>query len=175
MAVDTKASSSLAVRQQGHYSGGVTRFAAYVIDQFVLSTVFGVTVLVVSYAVQLVTHGVEAPEPPVWLLAGLYSIWWLTYFAYPWAVSGRTFGMGLLGIRVVARDGNRLSARRSFIRALALPLSFLTLGIGFLGILVGRERRALHDVLAGSAVVYAWDARAAQLRFLAGDHSSTAG
>jgi uncharacterized RDD family membrane protein YckC len=173
MAVDTKSTSNLAVRQQGHYAGGVTRFAAYVVDQFVLSTVFGVTVLVVSYAVQLVTHDSSLPEAPVWLLAILYSIWWLTYFSYPWAVSGKTFGMGLLGIRVVARDGTRLSARRAFIRALALPLSFLTLGIGFLGILVGRERRALHDVLAGSAVVYAWDARAAQLRFLATDRTTT--
>jgi type VI protein secretion system component VasF len=47
------------------------------------------------------------------------------------------------------------------------PLSFLLLGLGFTGILVQRERRALHDLIAGSAVVYAWDARAARLRFLA--------
>ena len=30
-----------------------------------------------------------------------------------------------------------------------------------------REHRALHDLIAGTAVVYAWDARAARLRFLA--------
>jgi AcrR family transcriptional regulator len=47
------------------------------------------------------------------------------------------------------------------------PLSFLLFGLGFLGILVQREHRALHDLIAGSAVVYAWDARAARLRFLA--------
>ena len=35
------------------------------------------------------------------------------------------------------------------------------------GILVQRERRALHDLIAGTAVVHAWDARAARLRFLA--------
>ena len=29
------------------------------------------------------------------------------------------------------------------------------------------ERRAWHDLLAGTAVVYAWDARAARLRWLA--------
>ncbi len=29
------------------------------------------------------------------------------------------------------------------------------------------ERRALHDVIAGTAVVYPWDARAQRLRFLA--------
>ncbi len=53
------------------------------------------------------------------------------------------------------------------VRALVFPLSFLFFGLGFLGILVQREHRALHDLLAGTAVVYAWDARAARLRFLA--------
>jgi uncharacterized RDD family membrane protein YckC len=53
------------------------------------------------------------------------------------------------------------------LRALVFPLSFLLLGLGFLGILVQRERRALHDLIAGTAVVYSWDARAARLRFLA--------
>ncbi|MGH3277214.1 MAG: hypothetical protein ACRDNZ_23155, partial [Streptosporangiaceae bacterium] len=33
--------------------------------------------------------------------------------------------------------------------------------------LVQREHRALHDLIAGTAVIYAWDARAARLRFLA--------
>jgi uncharacterized RDD family membrane protein YckC len=53
------------------------------------------------------------------------------------------------------------------VRSLVFPLSFLLLGLGFLGILVQRERRALHDLIAGTAVIYAWDARAARLRFLA--------
>ena len=48
----------------------------------------------------------------------------------------------------------------------ALPLSFLFLGLGFAGILLGDRRRALHDVIAGTAVIYSWDARAARLRFL---------
>jgi hypothetical protein len=44
---------------------------------------------------------------------------------------------------------------------------FLTLGIGFLGIVYQRERRALNDFIAGTAVVYDWDARAARLRWIA--------
>ena len=31
-----------------------------------------------------------------------------------------------------------------------------------------RHRRALHDVIAGTAVIYSWDARAARLRFRSG-------
>jgi len=49
---------------------------------------------------------------------------------------------------------------------LAFPLSFLLLGLGFVGIVIGRERRALHDVIAGTTVVYDWDARSARLRLL---------
>jgi uncharacterized RDD family membrane protein YckC len=67
----------------------------------------------------------------------------------------------------VRADGARASVRNGVLRTLALPLSFATLGLGFVPIITGRQRRALHDRIAGTAVVYAWDARAARLRFLA--------
>jgi hypothetical protein len=38
---------------------------------------------------------------------------------------------------------------------------------------VQREHRALHDLIAGTAVVYSWDARAARLRFLAREAEMT--
>ena len=60
-----------------------------------------------------------------------------------------------------------MSGRQAVVRVLALPLSFLTLGIGFLLILFRRDGRALQDLIGGTSVVYAWDARAARLRFLA--------
>jgi len=74
--------------------------------------------------------------------------------------------MALLGVRVVTDDGTDVNGRRAVVRTLALPLSFLFLGLGFVGILLGDRRRALHDVIAGTAVIYSWDARAARLRFL---------
>jgi uncharacterized RDD family membrane protein YckC len=89
-------------------------------------------------------------------------------------MSGRTAGMAVLGVQVVRADGAAAEPRRGVLRALVFPLSFLLLGLGFLGILVQRERRALHDLIAGTAVVYAWDARAARLRFLAREAEMTA-
>ena len=53
------------------------------------------------------------------------------------------------------------------LRTLCLPLSLALLGVGILMILINRQRRALHDLIAGTAVVYSWNARAARLRFLA--------
>jgi uncharacterized RDD family membrane protein YckC len=90
-------------------------------------------------------------------------------------MSGRTFGMAVLGIRVVRADGAAVAPRQGVVRAVVFPLSFLLCGLGFLGILVQREHRALHDLIAGTAVIYAWDARAARLRFLARQAEVSAG
>ncbi len=94
-------------------------------------------------------------------------VWEFIYFAYQWSLSGKTLGMAVLGIRVVTTDGSPIGPRQAVLRTLTLPLSFLILGLGFLGILTNRDRHALHDRLAGTAVVYSWDARAARLRWLA--------
>jgi len=66
----------------------------------------------------------------------------------------------------VTDDSTDASGRRAVVRTLAVPLSFLFPGVGFAGILLGDRRRALHDVIAGTAVIYSRDARAARLRFL---------
>ena len=96
-----------------------------------------------------------------------YVIWAFIYFAHWWGLNGKTPGGGLFGVQVLTADGGDVSGRRAIGRALAFPLSFLILCLGFLGILLGDRRRALHDVIAGTVVVYSWDARAARLRFLA--------
>jgi uncharacterized RDD family membrane protein YckC len=88
-----------------------------------------------------------------------YAVWAFVHFAYCWAASGRTAGMALFGVRVVTDDSTDARGRRAVVRTLALPLSLLLLGLG-------NRRRALHDVIAGTAVIYSWDARAAWLRFL---------
>jgi hypothetical protein len=77
------------------------------------------------------------------------TAWEFFYFGYSWAASGRTFGMAVLGVRVVRADGEALHPWRGAARAAVFPLSFLLFGLGFLGILVQREHRALHDLIAG--------------------------
>jgi len=67
----------------------------------------------------------------------------------------------------VTTAGAPISGRQAVLRTVGLGLTLLTLGIGFLGIVFQRERRALDDFIAGTAVVYDWDARAARLRWMA--------
>jgi uncharacterized RDD family membrane protein YckC len=71
--------------------------------------------------------------------------------------------MAIVGLRIVSRAGEPLSGRRAFLRVLTLPLSLVLLGLGLLGIVFDRERRALHDLIAGSTVVYDWGDRMATM------------
>ena len=155
------------VSYQGHYAGSVSRFTAFAIDLTVSSAVFALALAAISYGVHVVTGNNVNWNRSNIVVAVIFVLWEFVYFGYSWAVSGRTFGMAALGIRVVGADGSVLEPRRGVVRALVFPLSFLLFGLGFLGILVQREHRALHDLIAGSAVIYSWDARAARLRFLA--------
>jgi uncharacterized RDD family membrane protein YckC len=155
------------VSMQGRYAGSVSRFLAYVIDVAVSSGLFALGLAATSFVAQVVTgHSITWNRSDV-VVAIIYAVWVFFYFGYSWAASGRTLGMAILGVRVVRADGAVLDPWRGIVRALVFPLSFLLFGLGFLGILVQREHRALHDLIAGSAVIYAWDARAARLRFLA--------
>ncbi len=151
----------------GHYAGPVTRLAAYAIDASLVATAYGVILSLLAFLWQLVTRedlALPAQDSVVWLIGLL--LWAFVYFAGCWSVAGKTPGMAVLGLRVVQREGRDIGPRHAVVRTLALPLSFLTLGLGFIGIVIGEERRALHDVIAKTTVVYDWDARAARWRLL---------
>jgi uncharacterized RDD family membrane protein YckC len=152
---------------QGHYAGIVTRFAAFVIDLATAATLFVLGALVVEFIVSALT-GKQARLSHVPIVSTIALIgWWILYCAYALSVAGRTFGMAALGLRVVRLDGSELAVGHAVLRVLIFPLSFLVFGLGFLLILIRKDRRALHDLIGGACVVYAWDARAARLRFLA--------
>ena len=151
---------------QGKYSGFASRFTAFAVDVGVTLGVFMLALAAISFAALVLTGtDITWHRGDIWVITA-YAVWAFIYFAYSWAASGRTVGMALFGVRVVTGDGGDVSGRRAVVRTLALPLSFLFLGLGFVGILLGDRRRALHDVIAGTAVTYSWDARAARLRFL---------
>ena len=67
-------------------------------------------------------------------------------------VAGQTLGKAVVGVRVVATDGVLLTFGPSFLRYLASGLSLATLGFGYLMAALRRDKRALHDLIAGSRV-----------------------
>jgi uncharacterized RDD family membrane protein YckC len=151
---------------QGKYAGFASRFTAFAVDVGVTIGVFMLALAAVSFAARVLTgKDIAWNRGDIWVIIA-YAVWAFGYFSHSWAASGRTVGMALFGVRVVRDDGTEVNGRRAVVRTLALPLSFLFLGLGFVGILLGDRRRALHDVIAGTAVIYSWNARAARYRFL---------
>jgi uncharacterized RDD family membrane protein YckC len=155
------------VSAQGQYAGSASRFAAYLIDLIASTVIYWLALQFVSFVVQIVTGTPISFHRNDIVVVICYVAWQFLYFGFQWAADGSTWGMAMLGVVVVQADGTRLHAWQGWVRSLTFPLGFLTLGLGFLGILVQREHRALYDLIAGTAVVYAWDARAARLRYLA--------
>jgi uncharacterized RDD family membrane protein YckC len=163
------AERELGLSLQGHYANVATRFVAFVIDLVAAAVVFALGSAVVERILAvLLGRVVSLPDSRVAYSVAMV-VWWLLYSAYPLAVSGRTFGMAVLGLRAVRADGSDLSAGRAVVRVLVFPVSFALAGLGFVLIILRRDHRALHDLISGAAVVYAWNARVAHLRFLARD------
>jgi uncharacterized RDD family membrane protein YckC len=153
--------------RQGHYAGGVSRLAAFAADVGASWGLYTLGAAALNYAIQLVSGNDFSLTHHQAVSLVVLVVWEFFYFSYQWSLSGKTIGMALLGIRVVRTDGSPVGATQAIVRTLTFPLSFLFLGLGFLGILTNRDRHALHDRLARTAVVYSWDARAARLRWLA--------
>jgi uncharacterized RDD family membrane protein YckC len=81
------------------------------------------------------------------------------YVAAFTAAGGQTIGKMLTGIKVVTSDEgawtDRVPVGAAALRALGYLISALPAGLGFLPVLVGAERRGLHDRLAHTRVVKA--------------------
>jgi uncharacterized RDD family membrane protein YckC len=74
------------------------------------------------------------------------------YTAVLHAGEGQTIGKMLTGVRVVTVDGERLPFGAGLLRWFAYFASLLPLGAGFLMAGLRHDKRALHDLLAGSRV-----------------------
>ena len=157
----------LTASRQGHYAGVASRGLAFAADLGVLWGIYTLIVLAVSVASQLITGKTFKLGSHQAVDLVVLVVWWFVYFAYQWTLGGRTIGMALFGLRLVQKDGGVVTGRQAMVRALLLYFSVLFFVIAAIWMVVQRERRTLHDLIAGTAVVYAWDARAARLRWLA--------
>lgn len=75
------------------------------------------------------------------------------YFVVSWMRGGQTVGMKPWRLRVVGADGGAIDFRRALLRFAVALVSLAALGLGFLWCLIDRERRAWHDIAAGTLLV----------------------
>jgi uncharacterized RDD family membrane protein YckC len=152
---------------QGHYAGIMTRGAAFLLDVLAVLTVFALAGHVIEFFISSLRGSGFSFSDHRTLSAMMLAAWAFFYGSYSLSVRGRTPGKAVIGLRVVRSDGHDLSAGRAVLRTALLALSLLLLAVSVLLTLLRRDRRSLHDLLADTAVVYAWDASAARLRLLA--------
>jgi len=68
------------------------------------------------------------------------------------AATGQTVGKAMVGARVVLVNGRSLPLGTAFLRFFAYAFSCLPLGFGFVMAGLRRDKRALHDLVAGTRV-----------------------
>jgi len=134
------------------HAGLVSRVAALAVDVIVLTLAgLAVTQLPILAWEQVVG------TPPGWLTAGSAAVGALlpwAYFTTCWWLTGRTIGNGVIGVEVRTRAGQELSFVRAAARAaVGLLLAPLWL-LGLVAILLRDDRRALHDLVFGTAMYY---------------------
>jgi uncharacterized RDD family membrane protein YckC len=156
---------SLATRVTPDYGGFWRRLWSYVIDRFILGVVFtpvGLLFLAPLMATESIgwTDTDLPAEALTTLLGAVLTVAflallgsWLYYTILQSSSRQATLGQLALGIRVTDLEGRRISFARASGRYFATVLTGLTLGIGYLIMLLTARKQTLHDLLAGTLVV----------------------
>jgi uncharacterized RDD family membrane protein YckC len=76
------------------------------------------------------------------------------YFTFFWTLVGFTPGKAVLGLKVVRRNGTKLSFWRALVRFFSYWISAIPLFLGFFWVLWDSRRQAWHDKIAGTQVLY---------------------
>ena len=138
-------------------AGFFIRFAAYFIDSIVVTicTLFLLLNLLILMNLFSNYNGnisevLSSMLIPFYFFSYLLKCFYFTFFH---TYNGQTVGKLMCGIRVVDLKGKNISSFKSLIRFFGYYLSLYCLGLGFLWILIDKNRQGWHDKLAGSIVV----------------------
>ena len=145
--------------RRGATAGFATRAAAYVIDAMVIVGLLSVLTFAANAVITLITAQDAGVELPTGWVATVLTITGVSivYLTLGWWLFGRTVGKLVLGIRVVDVRGRRPGFLQSLVRAVLYTVSAAFV-IGFAWVGVTPRRRAWHDHIARTWVVYDWAA-----------------
>jgi uncharacterized RDD family membrane protein YckC len=138
-----------------HYGGFWIRFLAILIDGLIMDAIyiplamlFGLTAFRTVGSAPVVRPGTIVALEFVPLLAFfLYEVIMIRYF-------GATLGKMAVGVKVVRSDGSEISWGISIARYFMKMVSWIILMIGYIMAGFDSEKRALHDRVCDTRVVY---------------------
>lgn len=157
----------------GQYAGFTSRLIAYFIDTFIVIVGISVIWWLINATIDLlkVREVIDAlgwsdkflvlftPSGDFILRGfvfivgvGLYHVFFLT-------LANRTIGKSIMGLQVVPLKGGRIGVVRATLRYLGYIVSIIPLFSGFIWIIFSQRRQGWHDKIAGTCVVYTWEAR----------------
>ena len=149
-------SSAAVAAPASPYCGLATRVLAIVIDILIVQAVAWTVGAVAAVAASMFEPSDQIQTLLIAAGAVIAALWSAGYFVFFWSTTGQTPGDRVMQIRVQdAETGRPLHFGRAVLRFLGAILSALLLFLGYLMILVDDRRRALHDRIVGSVVVYA--------------------
>jgi uncharacterized RDD family membrane protein YckC len=134
-------------------AGFATRLVAAAVDLGLLFVAYslasGILASVISFTFGTQLSGIGAAALGVigFLIGG-------AYFAIFWTLAGQTPGMRFLSIRVTYQGAHHLHFGRAAKRVLAVVISLVPFGLGYLAILRDPSRRAWYDRMTGTEVIY---------------------
>jgi uncharacterized RDD family membrane protein YckC len=95
----------------------------------------------------------KAMEPFWGQLQGQLAIVMVYFVVMHWQF-GASFGKMAIRARVTNPDGSRIGLGKSVVRSVGWILNWLICGIGFLVVAFRQDKRGLHDLIAGTKVIY---------------------
>ena len=160
-----KGGGNIAMAVQERYAGTFSRALAFLLDQTIISALFFFVVKIIEFAVEIVTHQPASYiHESSWGILIIFFMWQFLYYASALAATSKTLGKVVLGLKVVNNaDGTPVTATRAIIRTLFLHLNIWSI-VGVLCGVIRKDRREFHDIIAGTGVVYSWDAGMARYR-----------
>lgn len=141
------------------YAGLQLRIVAFILDVLVIIS-FGMLFVAAAGGYLVVDSRFndgnlsdQAPYVAAAIFLAYLFVFVPLYFVLLWSWRGQTIGMMAVHIKLLTRANGRVSLSRSALRLLGYAASVAPLFLGLVIALFDRERRALHDHLAGTVVV----------------------
>jgi uncharacterized RDD family membrane protein YckC len=134
-------------------AGIVTRVAAMGVDMAVV-IVLGSLVYITVAGARLIWSPTTFswPDIPFWLTIVVEFTIAVLYLTGSWAMTGRSYGATLLGLRVLSRRGKIPGWALAFVRAVFCVF----FPVGLFWVILSPERRSIQDVVLRTVVVYDW-------------------